>query len=107
MSIDDEETYDTDNNQIDFFTSLTVDGFEDVVFIDTNMYALKDKEKNLREKKVNTYYRCKDRDSKIFEKMRTSYLPHVTLEKLDFFCHVCHTQTNKAVNTSVAVYAPK
>ena len=34
-------------------------GMEDVVFADTDLLALKEKEKNLRQKKENKYYRCK------------------------------------------------
>jgi len=66
-SIANERNYDTDNDQVDLFTSVVVDDLEDVVFVDTALHALIEKENNVRKKKVNKYYRCKKRYSKLFE----------------------------------------
>ena len=53
---------------------------------------------------MSKYYHCKERDSKLFEKMRISYLPP---EKIIMISHVWHTQTNETMNTLVASYTPK
>ena len=103
-----EEEYDTDDNdKMCFFTTLPDDELENVVFADTDLDALKEKEKNLREKKANKYYRNKERDAKLYSQLRECYSPHITVEKLTMLCHVWNTQTNEAMNTSVASYAPK
>ena len=103
--------YDTDEDNADFFTSLAVANYdgalEDVVFADTDLLALKEKEQSMRQKKENKYYRCKQRDAKLYEQIREAYLPHVTLAKIAMLNHPHHTQGNEAMNTSVMSYAPK
>ena len=77
------------------------------MFADTDLLALKEKEQSMRQKKENKYYRCKQRDAKLYEQIREAYLPHVTLAKIAMLNHPHHTQGNEAMNTSVMSYAPK
>ena len=67
LNSDDEEAYDDDNDQVDVFTSLVVNDLEDILFADTDLHALKEKENTLREKKVIKYYRYNEIDSKLSE----------------------------------------
>ena len=46
-------------NLIRDFVTRTVEGLESMVFLTTDLEALKQKEQNLREKENNKYFRCK------------------------------------------------
>ena len=56
------EWYVKEDDNVNFFRDLVpdkVDGLEAMVFSTTDLDALKEKEKNLREKEEGKYFRCK------------------------------------------------
>ena len=62
--------YDTNDDQMNFFTNFLVNDYdgniEDVVFTETDLQSLKEKDVNLCGKGNNKYYHCKEMDAKMY-----------------------------------------
>ena len=102
--------YDEEEELINFFRDFvpkTVEGMESMVFSVTDLESLKEKEKILREKEDNKYFRCKVKDNELYHEIAAAIAPYLTDEKLKQLAHPWSTQLNEAMNNSVASYAPK
>ena len=116
-SSDSEEDIDTYNKQYDEEESLinffrdfvpkTVEGMESMVFSTTDLDALKEKEKILREKEDSKYFRCKIKDNALYHQIAGAIAPYLTDDKLKQLAHPWSTQLNESLNNSVASFAPK
>jgi hypothetical protein len=65
--------------------------------------ALTDHQKNLSER----YYRCKQKDAKLFVDINQIISRFITLPKLKEVAHVMDTQVNESMNNTIAWLAPK
>ena len=53
------------------------------------------------------YYRCKSKNSRLYTQLQEALAEFQTPERLEESAHPFDTQTNEAMNTAVAKYAPK
>ena len=71
------------------------------------MDELKEKEKNLMQRKQVGYYRCKIKHKNANSKNCEAYSPYIPRDILYMLYHKWYTKKNEALNKSVASYAPK
>ena len=53
-----------------------------MIFSTTDFDALKEKEKNLRQKEEGAYFRSKTKDSKLYKQIIVAMVPYLTEDKL-------------------------
>ena len=105
-----EKEYEKEDDKMNFFKDLathTIDNLETMVFTTTDLQKLKEKEKNLREKQENKYFRSKVESPKLYEQITKAIAPYLTDTNLKMLAHPWSTQLNEAMNNSVSSYAPK
>ena len=56
---------------------------------------------------LKTFYRCKEKDKKLYSQMSSIYSQFIEEKKLKQCRHGWSTQSNESMNTSIAAYAPK
>ena len=77
------------------------------VFSNTELEDLKKRELALMERNERGYYRSKLEHAELYTQMSAVYQPYIKEEMLEMLRHPWSTQTNEAMNQSVAAYAPK
>jgi hypothetical protein len=77
------------------------------IFSVSELDDLKRKERELIQRRVNGYYRNKDKHKNAYKQIYDAYLPFITRENLLMIHHPWSTQRNEGMNKSVSAYAPK
>ena len=77
------------------------------LFSESDLKEWKLKEEKLVQRFKNGYYRCKRKNSEVYEQICELYKPYITEEHLRQLHHNFSTQHNEAMNNSVSAFAPK
>jgi len=102
--------YVKEDDNVNFFRDLVpdkVDGLETMIFSTTDIDALKQKEKNFREKEEGNYFRCKLEIPTLYGQITSTMISYLAENKLRIMCHPWSTQLNDSMNNLVAAYVPK
>ena len=102
--------YVKEDNNVKFFRDLvpgTVGRLKTMVFSTTDLGALKENEKNLREKEEGEYFRCKLESPDFYSQITSAMTSYLADNKLRITCYPWSTQLNELMNNSVLAYAPK
>ena len=77
------------------------------LFSESDLKEWKLKEEQLVQRFKNGYYRCKRKNSEVYEQICELYKPYITEEHLRQLHHSFSTQHSEAMNNSVSAFAPK
>ena len=90
-----------------YFAKLDTHDDAAKVFSNTELEDLKRRELALMERNEKGYYRSKLEHAKLYSEISAAYQPYIEAEMLNMLRHPWSTQSNEAMNQSVAAYAPK
>ena len=77
------------------------------LFTSAELEDLKIRKSSLNDRNEKEYYRSKIEHADLYRDISAAYQPYITKDMLSQLRHTWSTQTNEAMNQSVAAYAPK